>query len=76
MVKWERQAYYLTSCISSQTVINVVAGEGTKTCRNIDEAVINSVFKNQRKFLAPLGALDQHYPTELSAKNGNVLHLH
>lgn len=67
MVKWERQAYYLTSCISSQTVINVVAGKGTKACRNIDEAVINSVGKNQRKFLAPLGALDQRHPIELSA---------
>lgn len=68
MVKWERQAYYLTSCISSQTVLKRVAGEGTKACRNIDVAVINSICKNQRKFLAPLGALDQCYPIELSAE--------
>lgn len=75
MVKWERQAYYLTKCISSQTVLKGVAGEGTKTCRNIDEAVINSVCKNQRKFLTLIKSSRPVLTNRTLCSDKNVLYL-
>ena len=72
MVKWERQAYYLTNSISSRLVVDVVAEVGTKTCRNMDEVVVDSVCENHPGTSRSSGSV---LSNRTLCNNGNVLHL-